>query len=283
MKQSRIKWWHILLTAFGAAVLIALILGFAMVKPAIEKLDQTKQATLSIEQNGGTQQQVTSKERELKQAKEDTINITNDWNRKSNVYMPGIKYNTDHIRSYAIDGVYRGPDGKRYGVRELPRVWSQWITAWYAAQFKEGITALTPFPIEAFPSDPNEISRMQFITFPAPGRTWDVQVECKTFDAGVKHLNKFNQIQQRGMFVVNNVSYSGQSPNLILSYTLAVYIIPGNTPSPLDPRIGGGSGSGGQAPGFGGFGGSGGFSGPGGGSFGPSSSGFTAPGSSGGK
>ena len=66
-----------------------------------------------------------------------------------------------------------------------------------------------------------------------------------------------------GMPVVDNVELQGQSPDLTMTYDMALYIIPPANPPAPDPVIG--AGGGGGAPAQTGFGGPGSGGRPGGG------------------
>lgn len=50
-------------------------------------------------------------------------------------------------------------------------------------------------------------------------------------------------MEHHGMPVINNVVISGQSPDLMLDYEMALYIIPRTPPPARDPMIGGGAGA----------------------------------------
>ena len=271
---ARLLWWHLLLIGLGVSLVLFLILFFAMIKPGMDKTTETNASALATENAHGTEQDSQQHDRDLKKAKEETKVINAKWGQYSARYMPTVGYGKDHLRVYEGEnignGVYqvRQKDGsiKNYGVKDLPTVWGKWITAWYDAQYKYGVTRRSSFPIPSFSTDPNDITKLTYIAFPESGKPWPVTVECKSFDAAMAHLKRFNEIQIHGMPVVDNVALAGQSPNLILTYNLAIYIIPGNAPPAVDPTISGATtgGTGGGA-GFGGFGGAGSFGGSGGG------------------
>jgi hypothetical protein len=126
--------------------------------------------------------------------------------------------------------------------------------------------------VPSLATEPNGIASLTSITFPSPKSPWKVSLICQTFDDAMAHLRRFNGMMGHGMPVVDAVTLSGHSPELILSYNLALYIIPGQAPPPVDTRIGAGGGSGGG----GGMGKMGGMQGPmsagsGGGGFTPGS------------
>ena len=73
-----------------------------------------------------------------------------------------------------------------------------------------------------------------------------MNIQARSFDAAMAHLRRFNDMSRHGMPVIDNVSLAGQSPNLQMTYTLALYIIPAHAPPPSDPFLtqpGGGAGA----------------------------------------
>ena len=257
---SRLLWWHLLLIGFGVSLVLFLILFFAMIKPGMDNVATVTAEAVNTEQAHGTENAVRTHTTDLKKAVAETKVINARWGQYSARYMPTIFYNTSHLPGYEGgnlgSGAYqvRQSDGtiRNYGVKDLPTVWGKWITAWYDAQYKYGITRKTSFPIPSFSTDPNDVSKLTYIAFPEAGKPWPVTVECKSFDDAMAHLKRFNTIQIHGMPVVDNVTLAGQSPNLLLSYNLAIYIIPGNAPPVVDPTIGGVTVVGGSGGGFGG-------------------------------
>lgn len=248
---NRLLWWHWLLIGFGASLILGLILFFMLIKPKNEDIATTTQNVKSTQDAGGTPEQVAAKKRELDKAKKDTIRINQDWKVQSAVYMPNIDFGKDVLPGYEGNlqnqGVYR-ENGHAYGVKDLPTVWGTWVTAWYASQWRDGITNLTSFPIDSFSSDPNDVAKLQSLQFPLD-KPWEVEVVAKNFDSAMAHLRKFNKMQRHGMPVIDRVSLAGNSPNLHLTYDLRMYVIPPTAPPPADPKItsttaAGGSGGG---------------------------------------
>jgi hypothetical protein len=252
--MNRLLWWHWLLIGFGAALVLFLILYFALIRP--KQLDAQTAASEAdgIETAGGTTDKVSAKKTELVKAQKDTVTINRSWAVESAVYMPPIEFPKDPLPTYEGNiqnsGVYV-VNGHAYGVKDLPAVWGRWITYWYASQWRDGITPITGFPIESFSSDPNDVSKLQAISFPQT-KPWDVEVVAKSFDAAMNHLKRFNSIQRHGMPVVDRVSMFGQSPDLHVKYNLQLFVIPPSAPPPADPKIGTAGGGGSAPSGFGG-------------------------------
>ena len=225
-----------------------------------------KLAADQTEQNGGTDAKINQKKTELASTKKDAAKTEADWNVNVVKYMPSFPYNdkTNDLELYFFPPVGKSSKGQLYGFRDIPTVWGQWVTAWYDAQRNSGVAREpgTEFPIPEFMADPNQLTTRlaDHLTFPADGKTWPVRMQCKTFDDAMNHLRRFNSMEHHGMPVINNVALAGQSPNLELSYDMALYIIPRTAPPKTDPMIGGGTGAPG-AGGGGGFGGPG-FGGP---------------------
>lgn len=271
---NRLLWWHILLIGVGAALILFLILYFVMIKPTGETVNNVTASAKSTEDAGGTPDKVADQTHKLKLAQEDTVRINKEWQIQSASYMPLIEFNKDPLPTYEsvknVGGAYR-IKGKLYGVKDLPAVWGQWVTAWYLAQWRDGIVPLTGFPVESFSADPNETSKLQAISFPLT-KPWEVEVSAKNFDAAMNHLKRFNHMQQHGMPVIDKVALSGQSPDLRVKYNLQIFVIPPTPPPAADPTINGGGGGGGGAPGGPG-GGAPGYPGSGGKAFGSPTSG----------
>lgn len=257
---------HINLLGLGITLVAALFLFFLMIKPHQDDIKSVQADTANVQSNGGTQTALDQKKSDLKKAQAQGVKAQADWVKNSSVYMPDLKLN--------------GPDVlTTYETRliKLPAYFGQYVTNWYAQQSKYGVT-LNPgisFPVPAFPPDPNAVSTVDHLTLPGDGRDWGVQVTAKNFDAGMAHLRRINSMTKHGMPVIDNVALSGQSPNLQMSYSLALYVIPPKGPAAADPRIGaeGAAGAGrmgGMPGGMGGFGGGppAGFPGMGGGAAG---------------
>jgi hypothetical protein len=269
--MSKLTSLHINLIGAGAAIVMSLLLFFLLIKPKNEDIATSVSATEAARTAGGTEEKVAGHKKDLVKSKKDTAVITSAWAINQARYMPKIAFapqqkSTNLINLYEFSGLYS--DGKLYGIRDLPTVWGVKVKKWYDAHEREGIRRDfgQDFPIDSFSTDPNDISKLTAITFPQ-SKPWHVTVVAKTFDAAMLHLRRFNSMHGFGMPVVDGVALQGQSPNLNVSYDMALYVIPPAAPPAPDPVIGGGTAApAGGASGFGGFGfgGSGGFSGSGG-------------------
>jgi len=256
--MSKLTALHISLIGGGIAIVMSLILYFAMIKPKKEEIEASESATNAAVQAGGTEEKVKAHQKDLVKAKNDTKVITAAWAINQQRYMPKIAFSpaqksTNLIHMYEFSGLYS--DGKVYGIRDLPTVWGLKVISWYDAHSRDGVTRdflKDDFAIESFSPDPNDISKLNSITFPQ-GKPWEVTVIAKSFDAAMLHLRRFNNMRGFGMPVVDNVSLEGQSPALTMTYDLALYIIPPAAPPAPDPVIG--AGGGGGAPAQTGFGG----------------------------
>src|SRR5438045_3968186 len=108
---NRLLWWHILLIGVGAALILFLILYFAMIKPTGEQVNNVTASAKSTEDAGGTEDAVRKKTAELKKAQEDTVRINQEWKILSASYMPPIEFGKDPLPVYEyvknVGGVYR--------------------------------------------------------------------------------------------------------------------------------------------------------------------------------
>ena len=255
--MSKLTLLHINIIGVVVGLLLAGILWFTLIKPKNEEIETTKSSADAIEQAGGTDPQIATKKQDLVKTQKAAAKTEADWNVNVVKYMPSFPYNekTNDLELYFFPPVGKSSKGQLYGFRDIPTVWGQWVTAWYDAQRNQGVAREpgTEFAIPEFMADPNQLTARlaDHLTFPLDGKTWPVRLQCKTFDDAMSHLRRFNSMEHHGMPVINNVALTGQSPNLELSYDMALYIIPRTAPPVRDPMIGGGTG----APGAGGMGG----------------------------
>lgn len=268
--KSKLTALHINIIGIVSALVIAAILFFAMIKPKNEEIETTKAAVAAAEGAGGTPTQVTQKKSELKKTETEAAQTKARWAVNEEKYMDNRAINFGTTETLPITYY-------NY-ITTLPTVIGRWVGAWYEAQRPRGVSRYpgVEFPVEAFPANPNAISEIKFLRFPQQG-AWPVALECKSFEAAMEHLTKFNGMRKHGMPVVNNVALQGQSPNLQLTYDLTLYVIPKPVAPAPNPRIsstppnaGGAAPGGGMGMGMGGSMGSmmGGSMGMGGGSMG---------------
>ncbi len=248
--------WHIWLISGIASLIIFLVVFFVAIKPANDDAASLASQAAGIEGTGGTQEAVVQHQGDLRKAKSDAVKAKVDWQVNSVKYMPQLPFSKsdkpgDLINIYE----FRSVDGKP-GFKSVPTVWGTWITNWYKAQHKDGVDLApgTSFPIPAYSSDPNQLSDISYLTFPSAATSWNVAVYCKTFSDALAHLKRFNSMRDHGMPVIDNISLTGHSPDLLLTYSLRLYVIPGQMPPAQDPRIQLSSGSAGGGRGMGGMG-----------------------------
>ncbi len=251
---KKIPLWGIWATFGLVSLIVSLILIFAWVKPTMDNASDTNSSAAGVEQQGGTDTAVMQHKTDLKNAEKSAEAARQNWAVSSARYMPPLPFNShdtnaDLINIYEFRNVY----GKA-GFKDIPTVWGTWITNWYDAQHKEGVDRAegTEFPIPAFPSDPNYISTVKYLAFPSDNSPWTVTVNCANFRDAVDHLERFNKMTGHGIPVISHVSLSGHSPNLQMTYTLQVYVLPspGLKPPPPDSRLSVGTGGGGGAMGM---------------------------------
>ncbi len=285
-KKMTLPQLHI--TGFALVLVLFLLLWGFGVRAYTNKQADLEKDTKAKQDNGGTAEKVQAKTKELEKEKKNSKQAEADWKVYSGKYMPDLNFSekTDLITLYQT-GLVK-VDGATYGLKDMPTVWGRWVESWYDAQRDKSVTRNVPtFAIGSYATDPNTISTLKSITFPDGGKPWAVSVTAKDFDSAMAHLRRFNSMEHHGVPVVSGVAISGHSPNLLLNYNLALYVIPGAEPPKQDPRIGGaaksggaGGGMSGMMPGMGGM--SGGPSGMSGGPSGASGSGGGAGGSGGG-
>jgi len=254
---SRLTAMHVHIIGGVVLLVVFLILFFGMIRPKNQQIEEAKAAAATAESAGGTKQAVSKAQNDLKSSKQDTVRITSDWNVYAAKYMPNYNWDPDPLKAY-----FQKSGKQVLALNDVPTAEGTWVTKWYDAQRGQGITRGegVEFPVPPLASDPNGVAALTSITFPDKS-PWKVTVICKSFDEAMAHLRRFNGMEKHGMPVINDVSISGQSPELEVSYSLALYVIPWQAPPAADARIGSGGATGG---GGGGMGGMGGGMGPGG-------------------
>ncbi|HZO89948.1 MAG TPA: hypothetical protein VFB38_16580 [Chthonomonadaceae bacterium] len=226
---NRLTMLHINLAGLFTALIIAGLLFLALIKPKQEDLQKTRADAQNIEtQQHGTEAEASQHERDVKRAQQQQVAVEAQWQQASAEYMPRIPFQGTTLASYPL-------------IADLPRQWGTWLASWYDVQRNQGVSRApgVTFAIPGFPADPNYIASLNHITFPSETQPWTVTVEAKSFDDLMAHLRRFNtEMKHHGMPVINNVALSGQSPNLVGSYQLALYIIPPTKPPAEDIKIG---------------------------------------------
>lgn len=259
--MKKLNKFQILGISAGISLVLFLALYFALISPTQARTEELNKTAKSTEDAGGTAQQVSAKQTEKKKETDKAKKASDDWRVYSSRYMPDLAFDPkgNLIEIYQEKGGVSGTAA--FGVKDIPTVWGRWVESWYDAQKTMGVVRDNPvFALDAYPTDPNNISKLVSLTFPA-SKPWSVSVTAKSFSEAMAHLRRFNGMTKHGMPVISNVAITGHSPNLKLTYDLTLYVIPGKEPPKEDPRIAGGTGTGG-----GGGGMMGGMSGGGGGS-----------------
>ncbi len=258
--MSKLTIAQINIIGISIAIVLALILFFGPVRIKGNEAADVEKTAKSTQDQNGTADAVAKHNRDLVATQKKAKLTDQQWAVSAVKYMPDLPYNTktDPLSAYMFNHVQIE---KGHGVRDLPTAWGEWITAWYDAQRNLGVARVPgmQFPIPALAdsggyANPNAIASLDHLTFPQDGRTWTVNLEAKSFDQAMAHLRRFNSIQRHGMPVINNVTLSGQSPNLQLSYELALYVIPNSPPPAEDPYINSSTGTAGGTSGMPGMG-----------------------------
>lgn len=139
---------------------------------------------------------------------------------------------------------------------DMTREIAKKLEAWPA---KTGVQRLYTVAMPPPPNDPNAIPTLALV-FPLG----TVQVRASSFEGLLNHVRKWNDVPNL-VVLVDGLTISGMSPNLIGSYTLVAFVYPrnGDRPGPnvpSSPQAGAGGAPGGVGGGFGGgFGGPQGF------------------------
>ncbi len=236
MKSKGFGAMHVNIIGVVVILIVVLVGIFGMIRPKKQETEVLAQAADAAEKSGGTDEDNRKSAADLVASKKKTVQIKADWAVYSTKYMPDLKWNPNILEEFYL----RDP------VNDIPAQWGRWVTAWYDAQRRDGVSRApgVEFPVPPLVSDPNGIANLTSITFPTPKAPWKVSLICQTFDDAMAHLRRFNGMLKHGMPVVDGVTLSGHSPQLTLNYNLALYVIPAEAPPPMDPRIGTGTGGG---------------------------------------
>ena len=242
MKPSKFTAMHVHITGAVILLVVALILYFGMIRPKNQDTEIQQAAADTAEKGGGTTADNSKSAADLVKSKSQTKQIEADWAVYDRKYMPDLNWDTNLLQAYYVTNK----------INDIPAQWGRWVTAWYDAQKRDGVTRVpgVDFPVPPLATDPNGIASLTSITLPSAKNPWKVSMICQTFDDAMAHLRRFNGMLGHGVPVVDAVTLSGHSPELMLSYNLAMYIIPKRPPPAVDPRIGSGTGGGGGAQGM---------------------------------
>ena len=261
--MSKLTLIHIHIIGAVVSLIVGVTLWYLLIKPVKEQIETTRTDTASTQDNGGTPDKVAGKKRELKKRQNDAADTQARWASNERFYMPKMNFdkNRDVLNLYQnnayITGEW-GQGGQAFGLRDMPGIWGKWLENWYATQLladrKKGRLGVlfikandkTHLEIPSYSVDPNAISQLTSLTFPEPSKVWEVTVSCHDFNVAMDHLRKFNTMRLHGMPVVNkvrmvSVGLPGLSPDLLMTYELALYIIPHKTPPSPDALLGTGA------------------------------------------
>lgn len=236
--------------AIIGSVLIVLVAGglfYFLIRPLMERENTANQkydAQHRIAVGRGAAEQ------DLIRARQEVAQAQGKWTRYERQYMPVIN-RSDLIRAmqqrWVEQSLVLGPKVVRFARADR----SVRIT-------NLGITVPAP------PADPNAVNQKFFML---PLGTVGTMGKFRDVLNNAERWNKFGRL-----VLVDGLSLSGSSPQLLAQYTLTCFIFTQGEPGPAIPTAGGagGSGGGGGYPG-GGFGGGypGGSSSPGAGSYPP--------------
>ncbi len=262
---------HINIIGAVVALILSVALFFLLIKPKNEQLQLTQAETEQTKSSGGTEAAWKKAQRDLKDTQIAAQKTEAAWSVNERRYMPTLAFGqTKQPLNLFQNDAYVDPQGERFGLRDIPRLWGVWLEGWYGAQqpgTKFILADDKPYiGIPSYSPDPNAIAQLKALTFPETGKAWKIAVVSTTFNNAMAHLRKVNTMQQHGMPVVNNVVLAGHSPNLAMAYEMAIYVIPHSDPPAADPIIAPAGADANKSPGAAGFSlpGGGGPGGPGG-------------------
>ena len=256
--MSKLTALHINIIGAVVALILSVALFFLLLKPKKEQLQQTQDETASTVTKGGTESAVAQAKNDLKNTKIAAAKTEAAWNVNERKYMPTLAFGkTQQPLTLFQNDAYVDPEGERFGLRDMPRLWGVWLEGWYGAQnpgTKFILADDKPYlGIPSYSPDPNAIAQLKSLTFPEAGKAWKIAVINTTFNNAMEHLKKINTMQQHGMPVVNSVTLMGHSPALAMAYEMAIYVIPHSDPPPADPLIAPADPNAAKSPGASGF------------------------------
>ncbi len=246
---------HINIIGLVVGLIVGVTLWFTAITGAQEtiKTNQTKFDGVETEAK-----KLPAAEKALKTAEEAKLKAETEYKVYAVKYMPAIGYGKYTNRLDMMRNLFWPNNGKSWPERFRKTV----LTYMAQEQKRNGIRWDNPGVLTMGPygPDPNTIQAGspgdglgEKSTGGALHYTYQMSVGAKNLDSMVRHLSGWKNIRSAGVPVVDGFTMTGNSPNLVGTYTLTFTIIVDETIPPADPRIAGGGGGGGG--GRGGFGG----------------------------
>jgi hypothetical protein len=216
-----------------ATIVVAAAIYLLGIRPTLQNIQYHEENIALLEQKVA---QIPRARRLVQQAQQRVEQAKRDLERLDRTKMP---VNTIDLRD-RLQAWIRYPDM----VREIGKKLESWPA-------KTGVQRLYTVVLPPPPTDPNAIPSLVLV-YPMGA----VQVRASSFEKLLNHVRKWNEIPNL-VVLVDGLSISGMSPNLVGSYTLTVFVYPrnGDNPGPnvpSSPQAGGAGAPGGFGGGFGG-------------------------------
>ena len=203
-------------------VIVAVGIGFGLIKPYQEKLNEQTQKR---DTRQAVADQRPDAEKAKKQAQADVEKAQASWRRYESTLMPRID----------ITDLWSATQSLWHEQLEvLGPMTEKFLRADKSVQILQANVAL-PAPSE----DPNQVNQPLFV-FPLG----QVTVQG-TFENILRHVERWNRFNR--LVLVDGLQLQGNSPQLVGSYTVTCYIFTqGETAGPAIPQAAGGGGRGGM-------------------------------------
>jgi hypothetical protein len=256
--MSRLTLLHINIIGVVVAIIVAAGLYFTLITGAQDQKQQAETAYKGVKDRAD---KLDTAKKNLKKALADEKQAQAQYVVYERQYMPVLGYTNDRMST--MMRVFWPNNGKSWPER-FRRTVINWMNS---EKRRNGVTWLNPnlLVLPSYGPDPNSIDagRQGEKLGPVLHYDYPMQVMGKNVASLMSHVRNWPNISNAGMPVVTGLTISGNSPNLTASYNITFTVIVHEPIPPIDPRVGGSSGSGGG--GGGGFGGGNGRFGGGGG------------------
>jgi len=243
--MSKLTLLHINLIGVVVAIIVGVALYFTIITGAQDEIKK-KQSELDTVKAEAAKLQTAKNA--LAKAQEEEKQATADYARYEAMYMPTLHYTNNRITTMMT--VWWPNKGRSWPERFL-----RGVREHMARERKvNGVVWLNPETITLPPygPDPNTIDMGEgdnALTF----GPYEMSVRGRNYDSLMRHIKSWNNVKLLGVPVVDQVQLSGNSPNLVATYSLTFTIILHEPIPGQSPRVSGTSSGAGGGPRMGGM------------------------------
>ncbi len=233
--MSRLTILHINIIGAVVILIVGVALYYTIITSAQDEVKKQQDAFNVVQ---GRADKLPTAKKNLQMAQMDKVVVDRDYGIYQAEYMPLMHYTGDRvkdmIRNFWPNNGHSWPERFITGVR-----------AHMAAERKaNGVLWLNPavLTIPSYGPDPNAIDMGEHgtLTF----GPYQMQVLGRNYDSLMRHIQDWNKIRGMGVPTIEQVRLDGNSPLLVVSYTVRFTLIMHEPIPKTDPKVGGGNGNG---------------------------------------